>query len=192
MWLTLLFSTIITLFWQNEWRYSLPTPIPANYKLVAKGEKIHLPGQLHYSNNKPLFLHFFNPECPCSRFNLEHFKSLLKQYDNEVNFAMILVSNKKFTAEKIRSKYDVDIPVFVNTDIAARCGVYSTPQAVIIDTAGMLFYRGNYNRARYCTDKETEYARIALMALLNKRSVTRFDRYALTAYGCELPKCNKP
>lgn len=30
--------------------------------------------------------------------------------------------------------------------IAISCGVYSTPQAVIIDGNGQLFFRGNYNK----------------------------------------------
>jgi hypothetical protein len=69
-------------------------------------------------------------------------------------------------------------------------GVYSTPQAVIIDAGQRIFYRGNYNRTRYCTDKKSEYARLALKSLLQNNDVV-FSQYALTPYGCQLPKCTK-
>jgi hypothetical protein len=52
-----------------------------------------------------------------------------------------------------------------------------------------LYYRGNYNKSRYCTDKKTEYARMALDALLNNNANIGFDQLAIKAYGCQLPKC---
>lgn len=191
VWLALLFSGIIALFWRNEWMYSLPTPVPANYHAVEQGRTIELPRQLRYKNSKPVFLHFFNPRCPCSRFNMDHFKSLVRQYGDKVNFNIVVLSNKSYTEKEIQGKYDLSIPVLFDTAIATTCGVYSTPQAVIIDGREKLYYRGNYNRARYCTDKNTEYARIALTTLLSQQPPTNFDKYATTAYGCQLPTCNK-
>jgi thiol-disulfide isomerase/thioredoxin len=189
IWLALLFAGIIALFWHNEWVYNLPTPVPANYKIVNRGVDIKLPAQLDSLNSKPLLLHFFNPNCPCSRFNIDHFRSLVKQYGNRVNFAMIVMSNKEHTVKEIHDKYGVNIPVLFDTTIATSCGVYSTPQAVIIDTTHKLYYRGNYNKGRYCTNQKTEYARMALDALLNKMPAIVFDRFALKAYGCKLPGC---
>jgi peroxiredoxin len=171
--------------------YNLPTPVPENYKAVNAGENI-LPGkELKSDNKKPLFLHFFNPRCPCSRFNMTHFKSLVKQYGNDVDFEIVVMSNKEYTEKEIQDKFDLQIPVLSDTAIAASCGVYSTPQAVIINTDHKLYYRGNYNRSRYCSDKKTEYARMALDALLHKGPAVAFDQFALKAYGCQLPKCTK-
>jgi hypothetical protein len=70
--------------------------------------------------------------------------------------------------------------------IAEACGVYSTPQAVIIDRDNKLFYRGNYNASRYCTSKATNFAELSLIALLNKRPAPVFSIAATQAYGCEL------
>jgi Redoxin len=190
-WLTLLFAGVIALFWHNEWVYSLPTPIPKNYIPVKPGEVIPVTLNLHSTNGKPVFLHFFNPDCPCSRFNVAHFKSLVKQYGNEASFEIIVMTNKNYTAKDIQDKFDVTVPVLFDSAIAVACGVYSTPQAVIIDTNGRLFYRGNYNRTRYCADQKTEYARIALDSLLHHRLHIVFDEFALKAYGCTLPSCTK-
>lgn len=188
-WLFVLFIAIISLFWYNEWVYQLPTPVPSDYKSVGTGEKIDLPVFLKHDRDKPVFLHFFNPDCPCSRFNIDHFKSLVKEYGNNIDFAVVVMNNDLYTEEQVRKKFGLDLPVYFDTSLATSCGVYSTPQAVILNKNHQLHYRGNYNKSRYCTDKKTNYAQIALDGLLEQKQNLSFDKYALTAYGCELPKC---
>jgi len=133
-WLMLLFGAILFLFWNNEWKYSLPTPVPVNYKPVGQGAPVDMVRKLAPKNGKPLFLHFFNPACPCSRFNIPHVQSLVKQYGGQINFAIVVISDKHYTEEDIQKKFDLKVPVLFDSSIAAACGVYSTPQAVIIDT----------------------------------------------------------
>jgi Iodothyronine deiodinase len=188
--LSLVFLGIALLFWRNEWIYNLPTPVPEKYQAVGLGTWIDPPGDLK-SGSKPLFLHFFNPDCPCSRFNMTYFKTLVKQYGSQVDFAIVVMNNADYTEKKVQDKYGLQIPVFFDSSIAARCGVYSTPQAVILDPARKLYYRGNYNRSRYCADPKTNYAQQALEGLLRNRIDLRFNRFALTAYGCRLPNCKK-
>lgn len=190
-WLTVLFSGILGLFWYNDWVYQLPTPVPAHYTAVENGQKITLPQTIKVNHDKPVFIHFFNPDCPCSRFNIKHFKSLVSEYSKQVNFVVVVLNNDRYTAEEIQNKFDINIPVSFDTSLATSCGVYSTPQAAILKNDLQLYYRGNYNKSRYCTDKKTNYAQIALNALLKDDVGVSFDRYALTAYGCELPKCTK-
>jgi hypothetical protein len=212
-WLVLLLAGIVALFWRNEWIYGLPTPMPSRYQDVKSGTKIELPPEQmalirltgshqqtgpagltrQAQTRKPLFLHFFNPDCPCSRFNMPHFKELVKRYDQQVDFAIVLMTNKKYTAGQIRDKFNLPYPVPVLTDsnLAVSCGVYSTPQAVIIDTAQKLFYRGNYNRSRYCSDEKSNYAKMALEGLLHNDLTQNFSPLALKAYGCQLPTCTK-
>jgi hypothetical protein len=188
-WLTLLMAMIFSFFWYNQLRYSLPTPIPAGYKSVRKGEKIMLGTDLQFNNDKPVFLHFFNPDCPCSRFNIDQFKSLVKSYQSQVNFAVVLMTAKPYTAAQVQNRFGITVPIVIDSTIAASCGVYSTPQAVVLNTEKKLYYRGNYNKSRYCTDKKTSYANIALMNILHKKTTLRLDQYALKAYGCTLPNC---
>lgn len=189
--LGLVFGGIGLLFWHNEWVYSLPTPVPENYRPVDNRKTIDLALEPGTDTTKPIFLHFFNPACPCSRFNMAHFKSIAKEYSQKANFMIVVLSNNKYTVKDIQSRFGLSLPVLFDSTIAASCGVYSTPQAVIIDTGDKIFYRGNYNRSRYCTDKKTEYAKIALDSLLNDSRNVVFDQFALKAYGCQLPKCSK-
>jgi thiol-disulfide isomerase/thioredoxin len=184
-------ATIAVLFWNQEFKYSLPTPVPEYYRCVNLGNKIQLPEGLCSKNNKPVFLHFFNPDCPCSKFNIPHFKSLVKEYGNKATFAIVVMSNKNYSARQIQNRFDLDIPVLFDPSLAPSYGVYSTPQAVIIGTNEKLFYRGNYNRTRYCTDKKSNYAQQALDSLLSDKDSAIFNQFALKAYGCELPNCSK-
>jgi Iodothyronine deiodinase len=191
LWLFFLSGGILAFFWYNEWIYTLPTPVPSNYKPVTMGQKINLPMVLLSADDKPVFLHFFNPDCPCSKFNIRHFQSLVRNYDNRVDFAIVVMSKKHFSIGEIQSKFDLPISVIFDTSLAARCGVYSTPQAVILDKNKGLFYRGNYNRSRYCTDEKSNYAQMALEGLLHNYTNLIFDQLALRAYGCRLPNCTQ-
>src|SRR5882762_857915 len=110
-WLVLLLSAVGALFWYNEWVYHLPTPVPENYKPVSQGSIIKLNSLLEADHTKPLFLHFFNPDCPCSRFNIANFKSLVKRYGHQVKFVIVVMNNNLYSAKQIRDKFDLDLPV---------------------------------------------------------------------------------
>jgi hypothetical protein len=193
VWLGVIGSGIAFLFWYNEWQYSLPTPVPENYHAVNTGTRIQIkdiPGL--EQNAKPLFLHFFNPECPCSRFNITHFKSLVKEYGSKVNFVVVALNKQKhYTEQDIQDRFDLALPIVFDSSYAAACGVYSTPQAAIITTDRNLYYRGNYNRNRYCSDKKTSYAQMAIDSLLHQSNQPYLGQAATKSYGCELPVCTK-
>src|SRR5262249_20318434 len=94
-WLLVLFASIALIFWRYEWKYSQPTPVPTGYHDIGRGTSVQLPASaaacLH-PNGKPLFLHFFNPDCPCSRFNMPQFKALVQTYGSRVSFAIVIMS----------------------------------------------------------------------------------------------------
>ncbi|GAB3916995.1 peroxiredoxin family protein [Larkinella terrae] len=191
LWLLVLLSAVGGLFWYNDWVYQLPTPVPENYKPVKTGTVVTVNELAALPLKRPVLLHFFNPDCPCSRFNKAHFRSLVRQYGQQVNFAVVVMSAKPYSAQEIQEKLELDIPVLFDPSIARSCGVYSTPQAVLLDAQHRLYYRGNYNRTRYCTDEKTSYAKMALAGLLQNESGRVFDQFALTSYGCTLPYCKK-
>ena len=185
-------STISYLLWHEDWKYTLPTPVPEKYLSSRPVDCISLTDKLKAESNKPVFLHFFNPDCPCSRFNVPHFRSLVNKYGDRVAFAIVVMtSNKDYSAGDIRDKFDLDIPVFFDGAIADSCRVYSTPQAVIIDEKKQLYYRGNYNKSRFCEDKNTNFAQMAIDSLLDNSANLITDKAALKSYGCSLPNCTK-
>ena len=105
-----------------------------------------------------------------------------------MDFRIVVLSPKdKYTVEDIQEKFDLNLPISFDSSLAAKCGVISTPQAVILDKQQQLFFKGNYNKSRYCTDTKSDYARMAIDSLLNKNANPLFNRQAHIAYGCSLP-----
>lgn len=191
-WLTALLFIIVFIFWRQEYVYSTPTPIPTDYSPVMVGQQINFNENYFISSGKPTFIHFFNPDCPCSRFNMPYFKTLVLKYGDKVNFALVVFNKlRSFTDEEVLGKYNLNIPVIHDSLIAKKCGVYSTPQAVIIDSKGHLIYRGNYNQSRYCANKKTNYAEATLDSLLERKKIPDFGLSASKSYGCTLPNCKK-
>jgi len=189
IWLTVLMVTIAGFFWFNQLVYSMPTPVPEDYVNVSTGTKINTGSKLQFAGSKPVFLHFFNPECPCSKFNIAHFKTLVKNYGDSLNFAIVIMSDKIYKEEDIQERFGLDIPVIQDDALANTCGVYSTPQAVLLKSDHTLYFRGNYNKSRYCTDEKTSYAKLAIEELLQHKKKVNMDPLALIAYGCKLPNC---
>lgn len=188
LWLCALMVIVGGFFWFNQLVYSLPTPVPAGYRQVAAGEKINLKLPLNLDHRKPTFLHFFNPDCPCSRFNINEFKSLVQDYKEEMNFVVVLMTDEDYDAEAVKKRFGFTVPVVKDINLANSCGVYSTPQAVVLKTGNELYYRGNYNKTRYCTDEETRFAKMAVKNLLLNHD-NKLEPIAFKAYGCSVPNC---
>ncbi len=181
---------VAAIFWKQDLQYSLPTPVPVSYREVPVGSKVTFPALLQ--NGKAHFIHFYNPDCPCSRFNARHIKSLIHGYTDSVEFVIIVPD--KFSARKAASTFGENLTIVTDTEgvIAKACGVYSTPQAAIIDREGNLYYRGNYNQSRYCTTKATNFAELSLVALLNNQPAPMFGLLATQSYGCALSENELP
>lgn len=183
-------TTIVGAFWYQDWQYSLPTPRPAGYDAVGIGTVVTLPAALRTPGTAaalPRLLHFFNPACPCSRFNVDHLRALIGAYGDRVRFAAVLQGDTPDVLERAYDTLGLDIPYVVDDGrLAEATGVYSTPQAVVLDRDGRLFFRGNYNATRYCRDRDTEFARRALEAMLAGQPAPRFGDAATLAYGCPL------
>src|SRR5476651_283437 len=84
-----LLAAVSYTFWQQDLKYSRPTPKPASLKEVVFGSRPELPELPRFGDGKPVFLHFFNPGCPCSRFNLDHVRMLVTQ-QQQVHFIAVL------------------------------------------------------------------------------------------------------
>jgi hypothetical protein len=175
---------IIALFWQQELQYQVPTPLPSGYVDVPVGQIISLPATFRIRH--AYFLHFYNPDCPCSRFNVSHLRSLIGAFHDSISIVVVVPDADAH--EKARSEFGSAVNIVEDKDgkIAFSCGVYSTPQAAIIDNDQKLYYRGNYNRSRYCTTRASNFAELSLIAMLQKSPPPSFGIAATQSYGCEL------
>ena len=126
-------------FWYQDWRYSLPTPRQVAFVQPETGTVPVLPAsfksQVHAAG-KPVFLNFFNPACPCSEFNLDHVRTLIKLYSARVPFVINLAGNAiKFTAKGsvvIHVEY-VDSRLFCVSVIDTGIGIPKDIQGLIFD-----------------------------------------------------------
>ncbi|MEM6348865.1 MAG: redoxin domain-containing protein [Bacteroidota bacterium] len=182
--LGLIASQIVYIFWREEYRYSLPTPIPIEYTSVPINSCVPIPNIEMSVPRSGYLLHFFNPECPCSRFNLKHFNRLYTQFGQEIAFAVVIPED----ADVLEAHRLLEVPISVLQDrgdsIAQAYGVYSTPQAVIIRPTGSLYFRGNYNKARFCSQPSTNFAQLSLESLLQNEPAPNWGPLASNAYGC--------
>ncbi len=188
--LILIGASISFVFWKQELQYVTPTPVPHDYQPVTVNHTVELASLPLKENHKPIHLHFFNPDCPCSRFNIDQFMSLVRTYNEEIDFYVVVPTQEHQESVNIKFKGIVSVLVDPEQEIAREFGVYSTPQAVLVDTTGKLFYRGNYNRTRYCLDPKTNFAKMAIESIIAGESAPDFHAEATTSYGCELKEKN--
>lgn len=184
--------TAVATFWYQDWVYALPTPKPDGLHQPALGTRLMLLDELMAGASvaQPVVLHVVNTDCPCSRFNVDHIRALVRRYANRVHFVALVQGSDDPDALRIAFA-GWDLPMQVVPDpggrLATELGVYSTPQAVVVTHERRLFFRGNYNTTRYCVDRRTEFVRIAIDALLASRPLPAMPTDATVAYGCPLP-----
>lgn len=174
-------------FWQQDLQYALPTPRPANLRQTPRGSVQVLPtpllAQAEAHADRPLLLHFYNPDCPCSRFNRDHVHALFTAFGDRVQFVEIVETD---AADGAGSGLPIARVVDADGSIARACGIYSTPQALLLDSKRLVVFRGNFNVNRYCSETDTQFVRNAIADLLAGRA-RPVDPRAEHAYGCALP-----
>ena len=180
------------IFWLEDLRYALPTPRPEGLSGPSVGDRVALPAPIQAvgrSTENPTLLHFFNPHCPCSRFNVDHVRQLIIDHGDRVAFIAILQGSHEDELVSDFEGYGLGIPAVADPDgaIAESLGVYASPQAVILTAEDELYYRGNYNTSRYCTAPETQFARISLERLIAEERPPELPEVATVSYGCQLP-----
>jgi len=191
-----LFAVIGYAFWHEDWRYSLPTSSPQGLVQPPLGSHLALPPSIAAvkREGRPLLMHFANPQCPCTQFNLDHVRKLEETFGAKVDFVTVLQSESDLAeAHSEFQSMHLGMPVVYDrgAKIGDWAGVYATPQAAILSADGSLYYRGNYNRSRYCSDESTEFVRIALDALVAGRPLPRLPAEATLTYGCPLPRLTR-
>jgi hypothetical protein len=185
--LTTVMAGIAAIFWYQEMQYLLPTPVPENYRVVLPHDVVEFDSVLTVQEDeKPKLLHFFSPDCPCSRFNLKHFLTLKRKFDQTIDFYVVIANPEKVTSARDLVGSEIPIIVDSNEKLARACGVYSTPQAALIQQNNQLYFRGNYNRSRYCTNKNSNFVQMAMDSLVAGKAPPHFIELATRSYGCSI------
>ncbi|MFQ3575410.1 MAG: redoxin domain-containing protein [Cytophagales bacterium] len=174
--LTFCFSGIFSIFYFEDLRIKTPTPKPAFIKRKVLGDtvKFDLNGQL-------TLVHFFNPNCPCSKFNSKHVEEIMRDFKDNLRIIA-------YTTQKTDKQYP--FPVFDDSkgEVAKKFGVYSTPQAVLLDANGKVLYSGNYNSNRYCSDENSAFVKQAIISSLQNdfTIIKQINNKSGLPYGCSI------
>lgn len=170
-----LFSGVLYMFYQAEIKDSLPTPIPSGFVKKEFGIKLS-----DTTNKKLKLIHFFNPNCPCSRFNLKHLEKIVNKYTSDI----------EILAYSTDSSTSIDFPINIiydkNGEMAKHYGVYSTPQAVLLNQHGKLIFRGNYNKSRFCGNSKSEFVVQAIENALKQKNTFEIMQKSGKPYGCSI------
>ncbi|HEY0742163.1 MAG TPA: hypothetical protein VGD40_11905 [Chryseosolibacter sp.] len=171
-------------FWQQGMKYSLRTPVANGYCEALPSEEVQLSPL--FENNLSYFLPSHNTACQCPQFNARHIKSLVGNYWGSLPFISVVSELASLKRAKIEFGHDLHYLHDKRHSVAKARGLYSAPQAAIVTSEQKPFYRSNCNRARYCTSRASNFAEVALSALLNEQPAPAFGLSASEAYGCEL------
>lgn len=130
-----------------------PTPRAVTYAAPIRGERLDLPAVAHAvplgDGVAPTMLHFYNPRCSCAPAAIEHLASMISGNRDGARFAAVVDPRDGAVALARRQLAFLGITVIPDPGgaIARACGVDSTPEAVVFDAEGRLFFRGGYGDA---------------------------------------------
>lgn len=167
-------------FWTQEVRYATPAEPPPGVAVPAAGATLPLDG-LIAPDGRPILVHVYAPDCPCSRFNRTEMAEMGRLFGGRLATVVLAVGPADEPVPGLAADAVLADP---DGAAAARLGVYATPQAVLLDPAGRLVYRGGYNRGRYCADPRTAFARRAAERLLAGEPV---EQATGPVFGCPTP-----
>ena len=101
---------------------------------------------------------FIAEECPICNYMGKPLSQIAKKYENNVSFhAVFPVKNSNYkTSQLFKQQYDMlSFETLLDKDqqIAKKLGATVTPEVVITDDHGEIFYRGRVNSAYYAPGK---------------------------------------
>ena len=186
-----LLCTVAAAFWLQSRRDSAVVAPPPDLMAAPLGKRVFPDGLSAVTTpGKPALLAFLSPDCPCSQYNLRHLRHLIFTWQHHVDFVAVVCQ----TTETPRRTLDLPIPM-IDDSTGHWCrlyGVHTTPRVVILDRQRRVYFHGNFNAGRYCDNLATEYARIALEALLQAEPCPAQPPTATLAYGCRIRALHGP
>ena len=143
-------------------------------------------------NLKPISLvHFWNPDCPCSRFNEVHVKKIMSDYaDKNIQFTIVVSGNndemreqRKLLAQKVFTGKAVKD---IRSDWPMGKGPVSSPAVGVINSDGELVYFGPYSLGARCAPDQGQFVEKTLDRLNKQKALSKKQLNTL-AVGCFCP-----
>lgn len=150
------------------------------------------------SKSGPVVFVFLSAECPVAQRYTMRLKRMHAEFSEKPVTIVGVYSNENDSLDDVKkylAKAEYPFPIVKDTDgsLARHLGATMTPQAHLVDTSGVLRYRGPIDDNRYVTRVKHHYLKNALVALLDGKPIPVKET---AAFGCtihlpELPTQNQ-
>lgn len=196
-----LISTLVA-FWWFQFRniQAFDSDAPNNQTVFFEsGELGHRLEKLvandHVSNEKKeaiSVIHFWNPDCPCNRFNEVHVKKIITDYaEKNVNFTIVVSGSsekernqRQALAEKIFNHSAVKE---IRSDWPMHKGPPSSPAVAVLNRRGELVYFGPYSLGARCAPDKGKFVESVLDGLYASKKSADKKQLNTLAVGCFCP-----
>lgn len=185
-------AVTVTAFWHYEFQFLLPVSKPAEAKVLRAGTPSPVStlrtldgAQVEVGRGTPTVLHFWSPDCPCSRFNEPAVKQLAAE--NPGVRVLVVIETADLSpslAKRVRERFPFPAVHDADGAIAKAFGAYATPAASLIDAEGKVQYVGTYMATAMCSSNQTDAVQVALKAMMTGKNAPE----GTPAYGCALPQ----
>lgn len=128
-----------------------------------------------------VLLHFWDPGCPCSRFNNDHVRQLLAAPGSADVQLMVLTSAGAAAAQVQTVFGPTVVPVPPDQWQAIATAVPASPAAAVFDGSGRLAYLGPYSEGAACLAGNGDFVEQTLSRLRAGDTPTQLN---MTAFGC--------
>lgn len=200
---TLIFAWVVstvTAFWWFQFRNIQDFDINAITNQTVFFESGELGSRLENMVNhkslttvqKPVsVVHFWNPDCPCNRFNEVHVKKIMSDYGAKNVQFTIVVNGKNNEQRKLREVearkiFNHDAVVNIQSDWEQDNGPPSSPAAGVLNEQGELVYFGPYSLGANCSPDKGKFVETILDRLKDKSRRQKKQLNTL-AVGCFCP-----
>lgn len=132
-------------------------------------------------------VHFYNPDCPCNKFNEAHVRELMTHYGNQgVRFVVVVNPASSLGQQQAmaRAKQIFNHPAVIGFRQIRDIHPPSSPAVAILDAQGQLAYFGPYSVGAVCTVQNGGFVETALDKLFQGKNSKQLNTLAV---GCFCP-----
>lgn len=145
------------------------------------------------AGQKATVVMFIATQCPVSNAYNERMAQLARDYTpKKVRFLGVNANKQESIEEVAKHAKDHKLPFPVLIDVgnvvADRYGAAVTPHVFVLDSEGILRYRGRIDDSQDASGVKSQDLRLALDALLEGKPVPRADT---KAFGCSIKRMEK-
>lgn len=179
-------------FWHFQFSQLRPFTPPQNDRAFFDGEVIskRIESLPIAPAGAATLIHFWDPACPCSRFNDDHLRALVEQYaPNGIEVLVVPAPGAPIPSTgTLQARYGTAVRLAAPELRALRPP--SSPAVAVVDNKEQLAYFGPYSTDGLCSADGGGFVEAVLDNLLAGRQSRQFNTLAFGCY-CPWPTHNK-